>query len=50
MPITRPRVAHPRADHYRTEVEVKKFDVYRASVALSTIVTVVLASGAAHKF
>jgi hypothetical protein len=31
-------------------VEVKKFDVYRASVALTAIMAVVLASGAANKF
>jgi hypothetical protein len=50
MPITRPRVAQRRAAHYHTEVAVKKLDIHRASVALSAIVAVVMAIGAANKF
>jgi hypothetical protein len=31
-------------------VAVKKFDVYRASVALTAILAIAMASGAANKF
>lgn len=33
-----------------TEVQMKKFYVYRACSALAAVATVVVASGAGHKF
>ena len=50
VPITQPRVAHRRAAHYRTEVDVNKYNIYRVFTALTTIAVAVAASGAAHKF